>query len=173
MKLRKKMDQSERMHRLKENRYSNPIEADEMDEIFSDRIAKLLNNHKIDKFCLVDAYYYDFSVIPTSIQKELNLWSDCYLIFGITIDGEIISKWVDRWDLDFEDPIIEGNVIHNFKPLGELSVSDISQKYNPNLLSTPIPYLFNTTFKKVPEDKSSVSYFMSRMTQAEFDKLRE
>lgn len=83
---------------------------DEDDAKFSMRIAALLNHSKIDEDCMVDAYYYDFSVIPQDIQNRLNLYGDVYLIFGITTEGEIISKWVDRWELDSDKTIVNGKV---------------------------------------------------------------
>ena len=133
------MDDSERIQRMKENRYFEGYESRKMDQEFCDRIAALLNHSKIDEHCMVDAYYYDFSVIPRDVKDRLNLWRDCYLIFGITTEGEIVSKWVDRWDLDSEDPIVDGKVIHSDKPRDPIFIPQINQHYNPELLSTPAP----------------------------------
>lgn len=130
------MDQSERLQRAKEHRY---LEDKEVDQKFANRILSLLNHHDIDKYCMVDAYYYDFCVIPDSVQARLNLWSDCYLIFGITKNGEMVSKWVDRWDLDSDDPIVDGKVIHSKKPSGSVALPKIEQIFDPKLLSTPAP----------------------------------
>ena len=105
------MDYSERIQRIKENRFLDSEEIDRMDEALADRIGALLNHPKLDKWCMVDAYYYDFSVIPREIQIEKNLWRDCYLIFGVTTEGEMVYKWVDRWALDSDDPVIDGKVI--------------------------------------------------------------
>lgn len=103
------MSDSERLQRYKQN-----IECDDKNETDNEialRIFALLNNSKLDKYCIVDAYYYDFSVIPQKIQDIYNFYRDVYLIFGITIEGEIISKWVDRWDLDSSDEIVNGEVV--------------------------------------------------------------
>ena len=135
------MDESERIQRLRDNRNLESHEADQIDEAFAARILALLNHYDIDKHCMVDAYYYDLSVIPRGVQESLNLWRDCYLIFGITNEGDMVSKWVDRWDLDSKDPIVDGKVIHSEKNYNDSGfvVPEISQCFNPKLLSTPAP----------------------------------
>jgi len=137
------MDESERLQRYQEKiGFSESRDwADESDKEVSNRIILLLNEPKIDKYCMVDAYYYDFSVIPRDIQQKLQLWRDAYLIFGINTEGEIVSKWVDRWDLDSNDPIIDGKVIHKpFDPnQNHLIPPQIIQNFDPKLLSSPAP----------------------------------
>lgn len=145
------MDESERIQRLKDNRHLEAHEMDALDQKFAARILALLNDPAIDKDCLVDAYYYDFSVIPHGVQERLNLWRDCYLIFGITTEGEMVSMWVDRWDLDSDDPIVDGEVIRSDKPI---FVPEIRQSFDPKLLSTPAP---DWTYVK----HASVSYWLS------------
>jgi hypothetical protein len=143
------MDESERLQRQKEYRCyhdSSDRDLDKEDQELSERIAALLNDSKIDKYCMVDAYYYDFSVIPRSIQEKLQLWRDAYLIFGITTEGEMISKWVDRWDLDSPDPIVDGKVMHGVKPRTEIITPEISNMFDPKLLSTPMPDLISNMF---------------------------
>ena len=49
-----------------------------------------------------DALYFDFSVIPKNAERS----RDSYLIFGITDQGEFISKWIDRWELDEEKGLV-------------------------------------------------------------------
>jgi hypothetical protein len=134
------MDESERLQRYKEKHYDSEW-AEEVDISLADRIAALLNNPKIDKYCMVDASYYDFSVIPRAIQEKLQLGRDAYLIFGITIEGDLITKWVDRWDLDSIDPIENGICVHPpYDPRENHSVPiEIVQSFNPKLLSTPAP----------------------------------
>jgi hypothetical protein len=131
------MDESERLERLRQNHYDE--DRDIIDEKLAQRILLLLNDSKINKFCMVDAYYYDFSVIPKGVQERLQLWRDAYLIYGITIDGEIISKWIDRWDLDSDDPIVNGEVMHNENPKRDFIVPEISQMFDSKLLQTPAP----------------------------------
>jgi hypothetical protein len=139
------MNESERLQRY---RRECTLEcADDNDLKFSDRIAALLNHPQIDKYCMIDAYYYDFSVIPRGIQERLNLWRDTYFIFGITIEGEIVSKWVDRWALDSNDEIVNGEVIKNDKTLN-ISVPKITQSFNKDLLSTPCFDLFKGELPK-------------------------
>jgi hypothetical protein len=136
------MDESERVQRLKQHRCYNDSgdnDLEKEDEELANRIAYLLNHPQIDKYCMVDAYYYDFSVIPRGVQEKLQLWRDAYLLFGITTEGEVVSKWVDRWDLDSPDPIVDGKVMHNEKPRTNMGLPDITQMYNPQLLSTPAP----------------------------------
>ena len=109
---------SERLERMKAHSYSDAdayaftIEANEMDRVLSVRIVALLDHPKINDCCMVDAYYYDFSEIPEHVLETLAHYRDAYLIFGITTECEIVSKWVDRWDLDSDEPIVNGEVIH-------------------------------------------------------------
>jgi hypothetical protein len=93
---------------------------------------------------MVDAYYYDFSEIPREVQEKLQLWRDVYLIYGITTEGEIVSKWVQRYDLDSNDPIIDGKVIHNDSLCNKTLIPQCKQSFNPKLLSTPAPQLFKS-----------------------------
>lgn len=144
------MSESERLQRYRER--VNDIEwAVQGDDEIEERIRALLNHPAIDKYCMVDAYYYDFSVIPREIQEKLQLWRDCYLIFGITTEGKMITKWVDRWDLDSSDPIVDGQVIHKEKNIdGRFVYPEISQIFDPKLLSTPAPE-FMKMFGKLNE----------------------
>lgn len=139
------MDDSERLERFKQyicRCDENDGDLEKKDQELAERILLLLNDPKIDKYCMVDAYYYDFSVIPRDVQQKLQLWRDAYLIYGINVEGEIISKWVDRWDLDSSDPIVNGEVIRpTFDALKSGKVPEINIKFNPNLLSTPTPDL--------------------------------
>lgn len=145
------MDESERLQRYR--REYDKERADEDDAKLADRIASLLNHPAIDKHCVVDAYYYDFSVIPHEIQEKFNFYRDVYLIFGVTTFGEIISKWVERYDLDSSDEIVDGKVIHKESPRGKSTVipdiPEISQCFDPKLLSTPAPD-FIKMFRKSP-----------------------
>jgi|ERR1700677_3403217 len=131
------MDESERLQRY--GRECNSEYANEHDSKLSERIAKLLNHPKIDEYCMVDAYYYDFSVIPRDIQQKLQLWRDVYLIFGITTEGEIVSKWVGRYDLDSHDEIVNGKVIKSDKPFDHMIPPKIQMQIDPKLLSLPMP----------------------------------
>lgn len=131
------MMESERLERYKREKYLECI--DENDSELAERIAAFLNHPQIDKYCMVDAYYYDLSVIPRKIQEKLQLWRDAYLIFGITTEGEIISKWIERYDLNSSDKIIDGKVIPSEKKY--ISIPMINQFYDPKLLSNPIPDL--------------------------------
>jgi hypothetical protein len=137
------MDESERLQRWKENYGWEEcgIHSTTKDEEVANRIASLLNHPGINKYCMVDAYYYDFSVIPRIIKEKLNLCRDTYLIFGITTEGEMVSKWVDRWSLDSSDPIVDGNVIHNDKPRNNTMIPEIRQCFNPKLLSVAMSNL--------------------------------
>jgi len=135
------MHESERTLFLKESRHLESHEVNEIDETFAARILALLNHPDVNKDCMVDAYYYDFSVVPRKIQESLNIWRDCYLIFGITHQGEIVSKWIDRWELDCENPIIDGKVSYDERlPTdGSFAISEINQHFDPQLLSAPLP----------------------------------
>jgi hypothetical protein len=94
-------------------RYQRKSEGYEVDEKFRLRLIKLLDHPRIDKFSLVDAYYYDYSAIPQCILDKYNFYRDMYLIYGITDQCDIVSKWIERWDLDSDDPIIDGEVKRN------------------------------------------------------------
>lgn len=137
------MSESERLQRLKEHRgdydYSND-DLEKKDQELAERIRALLNHPKLDDYCMVDAYYYDFSEIPDELHEKLNLWCDCYLIYGITIEAELVSKWVTRSALDSGDPIVDGKVVSrpNQKTVSISLPPKIMQGFNPDLLSTPI-----------------------------------
>jgi len=79
-------------------RYSQGHE--DKDDEFSKRIWELLGSREDIFVSDCDAVYFDFSVIPSKVQQELQLWRDHYLIYGVTQQGEFASKWVDRWELD-------------------------------------------------------------------------
>lgn len=46
----------------------------------------------------VDALYFDYSGLPEHIKDKA--YRDQYLVYGITDQGEFVSKWVERWELD-------------------------------------------------------------------------
>lgn len=135
------MDYSERVQRIREAGCFDESDIDRTDSLLAKRISALLNHSQINENCMVDAYYYDFSVIPRGIQEKNNLWRDCYLIFGITIEGELVSKWIYRRDLDSDDPIVDGKVIHSDKPSDSKMPPEIRQYFDSALLSTPMPDL--------------------------------
>ena len=157
------MDESERLQRYQEKiGFSESRDwADESDKEVSNRIILLLNEPKIDKYCMVDAYYYDFSVIPRDIQQKLQLWRDVYLIYGITTEGEIISKWIDRWDLDSTDPIFDGKVIHKpYDPNQNHLPPMIIQNIDPKLLSSPTPNLYWKYPKEIGQIQDLINSFV-------------
>lgn len=140
------MRDSERLERYKDNIIRDEF-CDNWDEIFAERICALLNHADINKFCMVDAKYYDFSEIPHDIYTKLNIYRDMYLIYGITDKCEIISKWVERYDLDSDDPIVDGEVVRSEKKNNNAFVPEINESFNPKLLSTPMPPNFFDSFK--------------------------
>lgn len=94
---------SERLERYKDRRWGDSeLETIALDFEFADRIRLLLDHPDIDKYCMVDAYYYDFSVLPSNIANKC--FQDMYMIYGITTKGEMISRWVKRYDLDSDKP---------------------------------------------------------------------
>ncbi len=100
---------SERMERLGSYNYSkSDEELYEEDDKLCERIRLFLNHSKIDKYCLVDAYYYDFSGLPEHLKGKF--YRDMYFLYGITNDAEVITKWVERWDLDSDKSIVNGEV---------------------------------------------------------------
>lgn len=159
------MDESERLQRVRSSwgfrGQEERAEHETRDEEFADRIAALLNDSLVDKNCMVDAYYYDYSVIPDAVQNVWDFSGDVYLIFGITIHGRIVSKWVGRWDLDSNDPIVDGKVVRPERKLeGGSTITtvppEVLLEYNPLLLSTPCPYVFREIFTG-PHPLSGVS----------------
>ncbi len=96
------MEESERMQRFKryvsDGDIQSYLNAFEDDEKLTKRIIDLLDRSDISNMNMVDAYYYDYSVLPGEMWKTCH--GDMYMIFGITDSGEMITKWVDRWDLD-------------------------------------------------------------------------
>jgi len=71
------------------------------DDMLTAKIRKQLNHPEINKDCLVDAYYYDYGCLPEEYQDKFS--RDMYLIYGITTKGKMISKWIERWDLQWTD----------------------------------------------------------------------
>lgn len=136
----RKMEESERLDRY---RKECTLEwCDENDAELAKRIKHLLNHPQIDQYCMVDAYYYDFSVIPVCIQEDNNFYRDMYLLFGITTKGEVVTKWVERYDLDSTDPIVNGEVVRGDKPTNPIISDDIPEInvcFNPKLLLVPTP----------------------------------
>ena len=127
------MTRSERLERFS-NHYDE--DTDQKDEDFRNRIFLLLNDDRLDEWCMVDAYYYDFSALPEHLKGKF--YRDMYLLYGITKECEIITKWVERYDLDSSDPIVDGEVIHSKRNFSS-ECPDIKINFNKNLLSTPIP----------------------------------
>lgn len=143
------MSESERLQRYQQH-LRDYCDSSYDDSILEQRIVDLLNHPDIDRFCLVDAYYYDFSVIPREIQQKNNFYRDMYLLYGITNSGEMVTKWVERWDLDSDDEIVNGVVI--VKPrIMEYEMynkpPEIKMQFNPLLLQTPTFNLFRTKDK--------------------------
>lgn len=136
------MDESERLQRIKQRRSYYDLGAyhlEDEDDALADRIVALLNHPKIDSDCMVDAYYYDFSVIPDEIRQKNNFYRDMYMLFGITTEGEVVTKWVERYDLDCDYPIVNGTVIKPEKK-GDITIPtppQILQCFDKDLLSTP------------------------------------
>lgn len=108
------MSESERLQRFKDNKSSylcreeDPNYAENEDRILAKRIRAFLNHPGIEEYSMVDAYYYDFSVIPRLLQGRF--CGDIYFLYGITEQGEIITKWVKRGDLDSDDEVVNGEV---------------------------------------------------------------
>jgi hypothetical protein len=134
------MNESERLNRYQQRSFDDADQID-YDETFSQRIFDLLNDDRLDQYCMVDAYYYDYSTIPNSILDKFKIYRDAYLLYGITTEGEIISKWVDRWDLDCSDSIVNGKVIPNPNPKKYIQCPQIEMHFSKDLLSTPAPDL--------------------------------
>lgn len=88
------MSESERLERYCRN-YSGDESSE--DEKFRLKLVSLLGLEKDD---FADAYYYDFSVIPYNIREEYGFCRDMYFVFGINKNGQLISKWIERYDVD-------------------------------------------------------------------------
>ena len=99
--------ESERLERYKRT-FAEPG-AEIRDELLGERIRLFLNDPRITSYNMVDAYYYDFSALPYHLSNKY--YRDMYLLFGITDECEIITKWVERYHLDSDKEIINGEVI--------------------------------------------------------------
>lgn len=143
------MRESERHERMIDNRYLEDHEKASRDEELALRIQSFLNHPQIDEFCMVDAYYYDLCEIPDAVRGAHNIWCDCYMIFGITTEGEMITKWVDRWDLDSNDPIVDGKIMKREKKDDSHYITGINELFNFNLLTAPIPGFINIFREKI------------------------
>lgn len=100
---------SERLNRYKQSRWDeNELEINQKDDLFASRIRALLNHPAIHEYSMVDAYYYDFSVLPEWAKDKF--YRDMYLLYGITHEGEFVTKWIERWDLDSDKPIVKGEI---------------------------------------------------------------
>ena len=100
---------SERLERYRRYTFADSeIEKLSRDKELCNRIRQFLNHDDITEDSLVDAYYYNFSYLPDDLK--LVFCRDMYLIYGITETGEIISKWIGRYDLDSEISIVDGKL---------------------------------------------------------------
>ncbi len=91
------MIESERMQRFKRDSFSFDMsgnEAFKRDQKLEEKIIELLPGNDFD---MVDAFYYDFSVLPECVRNKFHC--DMYLLFGIS-NGEMVTKWVERYELD-------------------------------------------------------------------------
>jgi len=100
--------ESERLERVKRSNL-HIYERDKDDEILRERIFKLLNDSSLKSYNYVDAYYYDFSALPDKLKGKF--YRDMYLLFGINDLAQIVTKWVERYDLDSHHSVIDGKVI--------------------------------------------------------------
>lgn len=80
--------------------YGSHVKYKEEEEVlkFCKRIWEFLGSRNDIYPSDCDALYFDFSVLPRKVQEEMR--RDAYLIFGITDQGEFVSQWIDRWELD-------------------------------------------------------------------------
>lgn len=132
--------ESERLERLDQNRFNEEYYDDRK---FCDRLCAFLEIDPHD-CTLVDAAYFDFSVLPEDQYGHKIMSRDAYLVFCIKDNGEYLSRWIDRWDLDSDDPIIAGKCEHPpYDPQTTNHAPEIKQKFNPDLLSTPCPSFFD------------------------------
>ena len=96
------IEDSERLQRFKRNIADLTVEAYTLayqeDETLALRIVSLLGRADITNMNLIDAYYYDYCELPEKLGR--NCLRDMYIIYGINDSGEIITKWVERGDLD-------------------------------------------------------------------------
>lgn len=106
------MSESERLQRVQQNYCcgEDRDSARKKDKELAHRIKALLNHPDILEYSLVDAYYYDYATIPFEILDKEGFYRDMYLIYGITEKGELVSKWVGRYDLDSDTPVVNGCV---------------------------------------------------------------
>ena len=128
---------SERIERIKFLLETGDEDWIKEDEILRDRIIALLNDPRIDDNSVVDAIYHDFSEIPYYVFDNFAIANDAYLIYGISEDRQIISKWVNRYDLDSIDPIKDGEIIRKPFVDNACCAPEVKQKFDKNLLSTP------------------------------------
>lgn len=72
------------------------------DEKLAKKIWGFLGERKDMHYDDVDALYFDYSVIPRHLQgwEKGQFSRDAYMLFGITENGEVITHWIDRWELD-------------------------------------------------------------------------
>lgn len=101
------MEESERLQRFRQ-RLTECFSADDFyeayahasveDEKFAARILQMLDDNRVTKCSLVDAFYYDYCELPPPFDMQFH--GDMYLIYGTAESGEMISKWVTRYDLD-------------------------------------------------------------------------
>lgn len=128
------------------------LESERLERMNNCRFDELYSDHKIcDRLCallqvdvhditVIDGAYYDFSVLPEDELGNKIMFRDAYLIYAITNDGKYLSKWVDRWDLDSDSPIIDGKAIHPpYEPNSCNVAPQIKFPFSKDLLSTPCP----------------------------------
>lgn len=84
--------ESERLQRIRQSRWNETTEeAWKKDAKFAARLRLLLDHPDIDEYCMVDAYYYDFSELPDHIADQC--YRDMYMIYGTTTNAQMIRIW--------------------------------------------------------------------------------
>jgi hypothetical protein len=93
------MNESERLQRHKEYSYRKSQEQkDEDDTDFTKKLCLILNQSCCYELALVDALYYDFSMLPDHLKGTFH--TDMYLVYGITYSGDMVSTWATRAQVD-------------------------------------------------------------------------
>lgn len=92
--------QGERLRFALTNKKAATHIVNSLDMWLVERAVKCLDHPDLDITCPVEAYLFRYVKIPVPMREKYNLETDSILFFGVTKEGEVVSKWMPFDALD-------------------------------------------------------------------------